>query len=724
MKFNKILFFLLFFVMQEIFSFSTVYFVAKYGNDLNDGLTVDTPFATIQKAASLMQPGDTCYVRNGVYREEIIPANSGAQNAPIVFMPYFSESVTISGADILNLQWEIYNGSIYKANTTETFIQLFIDSKMANEARWPNADPNNLVNMPMAICDNGTNANTLVDDALPDGNWENAYVHITPGYEWVSWTRKIINYIPHNSFNFSSPVGTDSNYYPKQGNRYYLFGALAGLDSPDEWFLDDNNDTIYLWCNGNDSPQNHLIEIKKRNYAFNLSGKSYIVIYGFNIFAAAIFMNNSTSHCEVNCCYVKYVDHSTSCEGYSGISRKNQMAGTYNEWKNSIIEYSATDGIYVRGSYNKVTNCLIHDVDYLAVYAAAIHSDGAMNCVFSNNTLYNSGRFLFYHPLTKASKFLFNEIYNGGLLTYDYGGTYCWQTNGESTEIAYNWVHDNHSYLGIGIYLDNGSSNHIVHHNVVWNCNDSGIRLNTPSTYNLIYNNTLLNNKDSINYWGSPEDQTGTKVINNLGNNSFLFVLPPNPTPEAHHNGNFPVDSNFVPLPGSITAVDAGVEISGITDGYVGSAPDIGAYEYGGNYFIPGYKTPTETMTVIPGIGTPTFTPTVNITPVSTSEGNLEISEIKIYPVPFSFKSNDNLKIEFNLNNECNQAEIKVYTITFRLITNLIINKDFKPGRNSILIKSNNLWDLSNGLYFLKIGLKSNNGKSAKSKIQIIILNK
>ena len=82
------------------------------------------------------------------------------------------------------------------------------------------------------------------------------------------------------------------------------------------------------------------------------------------------------------------------------------------------------------------------------------------------------------------------------------------------------------------------------------------------------------------------------------------------------------------------------------------------------------------------------------------------------------------LKIEFNLINECNQAEIKVYTITFRLITNLIINKDFKPGRNSILIKSNNLWDLSNGLYFLKIGLKSNNGKSAKSKIQIIILNK
>ena len=36
-------------------------------------------------------------------------------------------------------------------------------------------------------------------------------------------------------------------------------------------------------------------------------------------------------------------------------------------------------------------------------------------------------------------------------------------------------------------------------------------------------------------------------------------------------------------------AVNAGVELPGITDGYVGSSPDIGAYEYGGDDWVPGY---------------------------------------------------------------------------------------------------------------------------------------
>jgi hypothetical protein len=36
-------------------------------------------------------------------------------------------------------------------------------------------------------------------------------------------------------------------------------------------------------------------------------------------------------------------------------------------------------------------------------------------------------------------------------------------------------------------------------------------------------------------------------------------------------------------------AKDNGSTIEGVTDRYVGSAPDIGAYEYGGSEWIPGY---------------------------------------------------------------------------------------------------------------------------------------
>lgn len=44
------------------------YFVANNGNDSNDGLSVNTPFATPEKAIDIAQPGDVIELRGGTYR--------------------------------------------------------------------------------------------------------------------------------------------------------------------------------------------------------------------------------------------------------------------------------------------------------------------------------------------------------------------------------------------------------------------------------------------------------------------------------------------------------------------------------------------------------------------------------------------------------------------------------------------------------------------------------
>jgi autotransporter-associated beta strand protein len=73
----------------------SAYFVSPSGSDtLNDGLTVDTPFATIQKAANLMVAGNTCYIRAGIYREMVIVPRSGTSSLPITFTAYNNETVT------------------------------------------------------------------------------------------------------------------------------------------------------------------------------------------------------------------------------------------------------------------------------------------------------------------------------------------------------------------------------------------------------------------------------------------------------------------------------------------------------------------------------------------------------------------------------------------------------------------------------------------------------
>ena len=70
------------------------------GNDKASGSS-DAPFATIQKAADIVQPGDTVIIRPGIYYENVELTTNGTKEAPIVFKAekFERDSVIISGAD-------------------------------------------------------------------------------------------------------------------------------------------------------------------------------------------------------------------------------------------------------------------------------------------------------------------------------------------------------------------------------------------------------------------------------------------------------------------------------------------------------------------------------------------------------------------------------------------------------------------------------------------------
>ena len=124
------------------------YYVSPSGSESAPG-TLAQPFQTIQRAAAVMVAGDTAYIRAGVYRETVKPVNSGTQAAPITFMPYNGEAVTVSGADVIPANsWTPYRGNIYQAPMAWSLVtgpdqypignQIFLDSQMMIEARWPN----------------------------------------------------------------------------------------------------------------------------------------------------------------------------------------------------------------------------------------------------------------------------------------------------------------------------------------------------------------------------------------------------------------------------------------------------------------------------------------------------------------------------------------------------------------------------------------------------------
>ncbi|MGQ9525133.1 MAG: right-handed parallel beta-helix repeat-containing protein [Armatimonadota bacterium] len=572
---------------------ATTYFVSPTGVDTNPG-TLSRPFRTISRAAAVMRPGDTCYVRTGVYRETVRPARSGERGRPIRFAAYRNEPVVVTGADPIR-GWMLDSGQTYRASAQWGFNQLFVDGRMMVCARWPNTglDP---MRQTWAEAGQGTTANRIVDPKLPSADLTGALAHILPGAHWVTWTRPVRQYDPAaRSFGFQGNWSQDWAHAVQQGTLYFLENHRALLDAPGEWYLDADARTVYLIPPQGGNPNNHRVEAKRRELAFDLAGRSYVYVDRFRIFAASISMDGS-AYCRVTGCHLRYASHFTACEGWGTPQHRNSgvvISGHDNELSNSSVVYSAGNGVTLLGANNRVVNCLIRNVNYAAVDCGAIWAEGTGN-VIRSNTLCDTGRSVIVHRTMKAGRIEYNNMYNAGLLTTDLGMTYCFQTDGQGTMIAYNWVHHNMARsVGVGIYIDNGSSNHIIHHNVCWSNPDSGIRLNTPSHNNLVYHNTVIQNGNSLGYWGPNDnkDQAGCQVVNNI----FTDQVSVGTSIDMHHNfqGKDPklVDPaalNFRLRPDS-PCRGAGVRIEGITAAPFGPSADLGAYEAGMPYWRPGH---------------------------------------------------------------------------------------------------------------------------------------
>src|SRR4030095_4655151 len=134
-----------------------------------------------------------------------------------------------------------------------------------------------------------------------------------------------------------------------------------------------------------------------------------------------------------------------------------------------------------------------------------------------------------------------------------------------------------------GIYLDNGCRNFIVHHNLSYN-NPKALVLNSPSNYNLIYNNTLVATETGVytGWFGGP-DWRNTQIKNNIipkdlsddgaiMSNNILVGTDPQFVDPATNNYQ---------LKSTSPAINKGAVLSPYTDGYAGTAPDIGAFEFG-----------------------------------------------------------------------------------------------------------------------------------------------
>ncbi|MEL7530172.1 MAG: T9SS type A sorting domain-containing protein, partial [Bacteroidota bacterium] len=163
----------------------------------------------------------------------------------------------------------------------------------------------------------------------------------------------------------------------------------------------------------------------------------------------------------------------------------------------------------------------------------------------------------------------------------------------KNTSIHHNWFHDSYGpdYAdgrAAGIYLDNDSKGYDVHHNLVWNITWSGVQMNWDAWNNNIFNNSFWNVGQAMGAWLNGRQLLNNRIWNNYApigdweGNDFQHNLVDSNDPFADRTKR-----DFRPAVGS-PLIDGGMMISGITDGYIGTAPDIGAYEYGDSIWTAG----------------------------------------------------------------------------------------------------------------------------------------
>jgi len=88
-------------------SWAATYYVDQNhpaASDTNPG-TVSLPWLTIQKAANTIIAGDSVYIKEGIYNEQVIPQNSGNPGNYITYLAYPGDTVTIDGTGIPLPDW-------------------------------------------------------------------------------------------------------------------------------------------------------------------------------------------------------------------------------------------------------------------------------------------------------------------------------------------------------------------------------------------------------------------------------------------------------------------------------------------------------------------------------------------------------------------------------------------------------------------------------------------
>lgn len=223
------------------------YYIATTGSDSNPG-TLAQPWATLQHAAEVMQPGDTVYVRSGTYTQSVVLRRSGSVNQPLTFAAYPGETVILDGAnteyaafqndpndnvsDITINGFTIRNyrgfGIVFwSINHRITLTNLTIRDNAGEGIRFSNGDGNRVQNVLLQNNEGGFDCTPILPGDGTDTGCTNLY---------IADTRALDN-------GTQGDTGTDA-FAVEKGDRILVERSIARGGPGDGFDFKSNNTTL------------------------------------------------------------------------------------------------------------------------------------------------------------------------------------------------------------------------------------------------------------------------------------------------------------------------------------------------------------------------------------------------------------------------------------------------------------------------------------------------
>lgn len=166
------------------------YYLQPTGSDVNAG-TLTAPFKTLQKAWTVVAPGDTIYLRGGTYAintQQGLTGKNGTAAATIKVWAYPGERPAITlaaGSDLINTGLNVglpFNGTAPDRGAIESGGQVIIvpPPPTPNAAPVANAGPDQTITLPTStVTLNGSG--TDIDGTIVKYEWSNAIGTKWPG---------------------------------------------------------------------------------------------------------------------------------------------------------------------------------------------------------------------------------------------------------------------------------------------------------------------------------------------------------------------------------------------------------------------------------------------------------------------------------------------------------------------------------------------------------------